>query len=596
MQSTFPFNPQLQCRRRRSFCHCPAAAPRLLRRWHSTLRCCRAQQDASRKTQHDLDEADSRLSQNSGIFHPSIWGDFFLGYSNPAAASSQLQIWMDQSDKLKEEVTEIIASSSTCNLQKRLHLIDALERMCLDHLFEEEINSTLEQAVTANVSDWDLGMVALWFYLLRKHRYRVSSDVFVKFKDKDRGFSLKNPVDLLNLYNAAHLGTHGERILDEAVLFTRRHLGTTLPSLGGSLLEREIKSALEIPLPRRVRIYESKYYISRYEKDTTLPEKVVQLAKLNLNIMQIHYQHELSILTRWWEDLHIKSRVPFARDRIVECFLWILGVYFEPCYARGRIILVMIIAIVTLIDDIYDSYGTSEECELFAKCIESWDQMMAHDLPECMEFSLGKILESYQTIADMLHQEEKYRMSYLRYFTKDLVRSFNTEVKMCEEGYIPKSVEEHLQISLRTGGCPILSCASFIGMGDIATKDIFDWVSSMPKMVRALSVILRILDDLQSYEREQLIPHVASTIDSYMAEHNVSIELAREKIHQLKEESWKDFNSEWLNPDNAYPKQLLERIFNLTRTMEFMYNQADNFTDCNNLKDIIHLLLVEQFF
>ena len=82
-----------------------------------------------------------------------------------------------------------------------------------------------------------------------------------------------------------------------------------------------------------------------------------------------------------------------------------------------------------------------------------------------------------------------------------------------------------------------------------------------------------------------------------MKEHNVSIEVAREQIHVLKEELWKDFNSEWLNPaNNAYPKQILERIFNLTRTMEFMYNQEDNFTNWHNLKDTIHSLLVEPPF
>ena len=54
---------------------------------------------------------------------------------------------------------------------------------------------------------------------------------------------------------------------------------------------------------------------------------------------------------------------------------------------------------------------------------------------------------------------------------------------MLEEGYIPKFVEEHLQVSMRTGGCPILSCASFVGMNDIATRDCFDWVSRVPNMV-----------------------------------------------------------------------------------------------------------------
>jgi hypothetical protein len=80
------------------------------------------------------------------------------------------------------------------------------------------------------------------------------------------------------------------------------------------------------------------------------------------------------------------------------------------------------------------------------------------------------------------------------------------EVKMLAEGYIPDSVEEHLQVSIRTGGCPILSCASFIGTSDVATKDCFDWVSSVPNMVKALSRILRLLDDLQSYEVISFIP------------------------------------------------------------------------------------------
>ncbi|CAD6334944.1 unnamed protein product [Miscanthus lutarioriparius] len=491
-------------------------------RQQTRLQCRQLQQDTNPRTEQDLDEGDSRLRQNTSTFHPSIWGDFFLGYSNPAAASSQQQIQMEErADKLREEVAEMIASSTTT--ASRLHLIDALERLCLDHLFEEEICAALAQMETADVSGYDLGTAALWFCLLRKHRYRVSPDVFVRFQDEEGGFLVDGPKDLLNLYNAAHMRTHGERVLEEAMLFSQRCLETMIPYMEGPLA-REIKSTLEIPLPRRVRISESKYYISAYEKDATVHEKVLQLAKLNSNIMQLHHQHELAIIT-------------------------------------------------------------------------SWDSKGAHDLPECMKFAMEKILDSYETIENMLHQEEKYRMPYLRYFTKGLVRSFNKEVKMLQEGYIPKSVEEHLKVSIRTGGCPILSCASFVGMHDVATEDCFEWVSSVPKMVQALSVILRLVDDLESYEREQLIPHVASTIDSYMKEHNVSIEVAREQIHVLKEESWKDFNSEWLNPaNNAYPKQILERIFNLTRTMEFMYNQEDNFTNCRNLKDLIQLLLLAEPF
>ncbi|KAF8667122.1 hypothetical protein HU200_053308 [Digitaria exilis] len=610
MDASF-FRPQHH--KSRSSCHIAATvASRLLRRqqcrsisWrrqqqhHTALpqQCRQLQQDLSAaRTRHHLDGADSRLIQNAGILDRSIWRDFFRGYSNPENSSQQQQAWIDRADELKEQVAQImVASSTTSGLHGRLHLIDVLEHLCLDHLFEEEINATLSQIEAADLRDCDLGTVALWFYLLRKHRYCVSPDVFVRFKDGLGGFLVNNPTDLLNLNNAAHLRTHGEIILDEAVLFTRRHLEMILPFAEGSLA-REIKSTLEIPQPRRVRIYESKYYTSTYEKDSTVHEKVLQLAKLNSNIMQLHHQQELNILTRWWEEIKIQSTLPFARDRIVECFLWVLGVYYEPCHSRARIILTMIIAIITLLDDIYDSYASPEECDILTNCIARWDLKAAHDLPECIRFALRKVLDSYEIIENMLQKEEKYRMLYLRYFIEDLVRGFNMEVKMLQEGYIPNSVEEHLKVSLRTGGCPFLSCASFVGINDVITKDCFDWVASVPKMVQALSIILRLLNDLQSSEREQLIGHVALTIDSYMKEHNVSIEEAREKIQILKENTWKDFNTEWLDPNNnAYPKQLLERIFNLTRTLEFMYNQEDNFTNCSNLKDTIQSLLAEPF-
>ncbi|XP_062200557.1 alpha-terpineol synthase, chloroplastic-like [Phragmites australis] len=527
-----------------------AASPRpsIFWRWRqqqqcTMLKCSQVEQQSAQTLHYDNrdEKVDDRLGKNPCNFHPSIWGDFFLHYSNPAASSEQ-QTWMaERADKLKEEVAKMIASSVTCSLHQRLQLIDVLERLCLDHLFEEEINDALIQIKTADVNDCDLHTVAMWFYLLRKHGYRV-------IPGKIDGIS--NDCDLSKISNIIHGSCYTKSILDWCILFY---------------------------------------------KETTVHESVLQLAKLNSNIMQLHHQKELRIVTSWWKDLAIESRFPFARDRIVECYLWMLGVYFEPCHSRGRIMLTMVIAIITILDDMYDSYGTSEECELLTKCLERWDKKAAHDLPECMKFALGKILDSYQTIEQELAHEEKYRMPYLKAFTVDMVRAFNMEVKMREEGYTPRSVEEHLQFSIWTGGCHLLSCTSFVGMDDIATKDSFDWVSTMPKMVKALCIILRLLDDLQSYEREQLTPHVASTIQSYMTEHNVSIEVARKKIQELKEESWKDFNGEWLNPDNAPPKQLLERIFNLTRTMEFFYNLDDNFSNSQNLRDTILSLFVEHF-
>ena len=96
----------------------------------------------------------------------------------------------ERADKLKEEVAGMIASSTVGGQHGRLHLIDTLERLCLDHLFEEEISAALSQIEAAGVSDCDIGTVALWFCLLRKHRYRVSPGN----KLKKRPFSEKKTI------------------------------------------------------------------------------------------------------------------------------------------------------------------------------------------------------------------------------------------------------------------------------------------------------------------------------------------------------------------------------------------------------------------
>ena len=63
-------------------------------------------------------------------------------------------------------------------------------------------------------------------------------------------------------------------------------------------------------------------------------------------------------------------KLPFARDRIVELYFWILGVYYESNFAIARKILTKVIAMTSIIDDIYDVYGTLEELKLFTEAVE----------------------------------------------------------------------------------------------------------------------------------------------------------------------------------------------------------------------------------
>lgn len=65
--------------------------------------------------------------------------------------------------------------------------------------------------------------------------------------------------------------------------------------------------------------------------------------------------------------MDLSKKLPFARDRLVECYFWILGVCFEPQYSFARIIMTKVIAMTSVMDDVY---GTMEELVLFTDAIE----------------------------------------------------------------------------------------------------------------------------------------------------------------------------------------------------------------------------------
>ena len=73
---------------------------------------------------------------------------------------------------------------------------------------------------------------------------------------------------------------------------------------------------------------------------------------------------------RWWRESDVPNKLPFVRDRMMECCFWGLAVYFEPQYRTGRELMAKLIIIMTAIDDTYDAYGTFDELELFTETIE----------------------------------------------------------------------------------------------------------------------------------------------------------------------------------------------------------------------------------
>ena len=84
-------------------------------------------------------------------------------------------------------------------------------------------------------------------------------------------------------------------------------------------------------------------------------------------------------LIRWWRRVGLATKLHFARDRLIESFDWAVGVAFEPQCSDCRKSVAKMFSFVTIIDDIYDVYGTLDELELFTDAVERF--VLRKELP-----------------------------------------------------------------------------------------------------------------------------------------------------------------------------------------------------------------------
>uniref|UniRef100_A0A2N9H4D2 Terpene synthase N-terminal domain-containing protein n=1 Tax=Fagus sylvatica TaxID=28930 RepID=A0A2N9H4D2_FAGSY len=364
-------------------------------------------------TQNAMPETNRR----SADFHPSIWGDHFLTY---ASDSLETEENLEQKVQEMKEAVRRMLTSPIENLSQKLNLIDVIQRLGVSYQFENEIEKSLQQLHMTlqdsndHENDDDLYTVALQFRLLRQQGYRISCDKFTKFKESNGNFKeslISDARGMLSLYEATYLKIHGEAILDEALVFTATHLESIASHLSPPLAA-QVSHALKQPIHKGLPRLEARHFFTIYQEDPSHDKVLLTFAKLDFNLLQKMHQKEVSDLARWWKDLNFTRELPFIRDRMIECYFWILGVYFEPEYLLARRILTKVIAMTSAIDDIYDVYGTPEELELFNQAIERWDISAIDQLPEYMKVCYQALLDVYCEMEEKVGEGRSYRVKY----------------------------------------------------------------------------------------------------------------------------------------------------------------------------------------
>ncbi|KAL9441415.1 hypothetical protein AB3S75_019993 [Citrus x aurantiifolia] len=489
-------------------------------------------------------------NRRSSNYHPSIWGDHFINVSsNDKYPNAEVE---KRFETLKAEVEKLLMSNNTAwkTIEEIVTLVDQLQRLGVAYHFENEIKEALQSIYNSHVNsncdvnydhNNDLYTGALRFRLLRQHGYKVSADIFKKFKDEKGEFKAMLTNDargLLCLYEASYLRVQGENILEEACEFSRKHLKSLLPHISTSLAN-QVEHSLEIPLHRGMPRLEARQYISIYEADnSTRNELILELAKLDFNLLQALHRRELSEISRWWKDIDFATKLPFARDR--------------------------------------------------------WEVAAANELPKYMQVCYFALLDVVKEMeVKSVNKEPPGCMHYAKEAIKGLVRAYFVEAKWFNAKYVP-TFEEYMENSTMSSGYPMLAVEALVGLEDMAiTKQALDWAISVPKIIRSSSVIARLDDDVHTYKVEQERGDAPSSVECYMQQYGVSEEEACNKIKEMVEIEWMNINEEIQDPNHP-PLQWLLPSLNLARMMVVLYQNGDGYTNSSGkTKDRIASLLVD---
>ncbi|XP_058762450.1 probable terpene synthase 11 [Vicia villosa] len=476
-------------------------------------------------------------------------------------------------EQVKRRSREALLNSS--DPIETMKMIDSIQGLGISHHLEDEINMQLER-----ICDWDastnLFAASLQFRLLRHNGWPTCSDIFRNFLDKSGNFKeslTKDISGMLSLYEASYLGTQDEEILKQALKFSRTRLSELISHTSPEI--DHIVRSLTLPKHLRMARLEARNYMDEYSHASKQIPDLLELAKLDSDMIQSLHQRELAEICRWWKELGLIDKLTFARDRPTECFFWTVGIFPEPCYTNSRIELTKTICILDVIDDIFDNYGTLDELILFTDAVKRWDLDSMEQLPEYMKICYMALYNTTNEISYRILKEHGLNVvSYLKRPWMDMFDAYLEEAKWFNSGYVP-SFRTYLDNgAISVGSCMAMVHATFL-IGDGLSKETISMMNPYPRLFTCSGEILRLWDDLGTSTEEQERGDNASSIQCLMGENNITDENeGRKHIRLFIGNLWRELN--YLAMTKTLPLSVVKASLNMARTAQVIYQHGDD--------------------
>nr|GMC70530.1 isoprene synthase, chloroplastic-like [Ipomoea batatas] len=518
-----------------------------------------------------------KITRRSANYQPSSWNyDDLVNI----ITTNDLELGIEEEvrKKLEGEVRNVL-DEGKLEVVALLELIDDIRRLGLGYKFKQSSSralAKLRMSQGQEATNMNLHSCSLYFRLLREHGFDISPDVFEQFMD-----NIADEDDvrgLLSLYEASFLGYEGENILEEAREVTTMHLNSIKDRIDPRSAE-EVKHALELPFHRRVERVEARRSIQSYSKSGELNQALLSLAKIDFNTVQAVYQTDLQHLTKWWKDTALADKLSFARNRLMESFFWAIGMCYDPQHSKCREAVTKTFNLVTVLDDVYDVYGSLDELEIFTVAVERWGVDVIEDLPDYMKLCYLSLFNTINDLAyDTLKEKGETVIPIMKKMWADLLKAFLQEAKWMYNKYTPTFDEYLNNARFSVSGCVMLVHSYFTTTQNI-TKEAIDSLEKYHDLLILPSIVFRLANDLSSSKAEIERGETVNSITCYMNETGLSEELAREHIDKLIDECFKKMNKQLVASNSPFEKSFTETAINLARIALCQYQYGDAHSD-----------------
>ncbi|KAK1556795.1 hypothetical protein Q3G72_012281 [Acer saccharum] len=230
-------------------------------------------------------------------------------------------------------------------------------------------------------------------------------------------------------------------------------------------------------------------------------DKLLQLASQNYEFRQSIYQYELEELKRWSKDWGL-SDMGFGREKTTYCYFATAASATLPPNSDARSIIAKGATLITVADDFYDEKGSLIELKNLTNAVKRWDDKGLEGHSKTIFDALDNLVKEV-AVKHIQLQGGSDITSDLKDIWYETFASWLIETKRCKSGSIP-SMHEYLETGMTS-----IATHTLVLMSSCLLNPSLPIHKLRPPQYETITKLLmllsRLLNDTQSYQREQLV-------------------------------------------------------------------------------------------